>query len=76
MPETVIVKGEGLTVDLIVWRKYGVRGRRARLVEKTLKSNPGLAALGLILPLGASFDIPDLDPDQASDVVDVVSLFD
>lgn len=76
MPETIVVKGEGLTVELLVWRKYGVRGRRARLVEKTLKANPGLAGLGLILPLGASFEIPDLEPDQATEVVNVVSLFD
>lgn len=76
MPETIVVKGEGLTVELIVWRKYGVRGRRARLVEKTLNSNPGLAGLGLILPLGATFNIPDLPQEDEAKVVDVVSIFD
>ncbi|WP_137136605.1 tail protein X [Rhizobium sp. FKY42] len=62
MPETFTVRGEGLTVELVLHRKYGVRGRE--LVNETLKLNPGLAELGAVLPLGASFTIPDLPPQK------------
>jgi len=63
MPEQFTVMGEGLTVELILHRMYGVRGRS--LVEETLRSNPGLAALGPFLPLGTTFTPPDLPPPTA-----------
>lgn len=58
MPEKFTVRGEGLTVELVLHRKYGVRGRS--LVEETMRINPGLADLGAFLPLGSSFTIPEL----------------
>lgn len=73
MPETITVMGEGLSLDLILWRKHGVRGRA--LVEAALAMNPGLAGLGPILPLGAQFVLPDLPAETAREVA-VISLFD
>jgi phage tail protein X len=72
MAETFTVRGEGLTVDLILWRKYGLRGRS--LLEATLDANPGLGKLGPVLPLGTRFNIPDL-PAQTTPAVTRVSLF-
>ncbi len=50
--------GYCLTVELVLHRKYGVRGRE--LMSETLQTNPGLAGAGPVLPLGISFTIPDL----------------
>ena len=72
MPETIVIKGEGITLDLILWRKYGVRGRS--LVEQTLDLNPGLSGLGAFLPLGTEVILPDL-PAQQQISTRVVSLF-
>lgn len=58
MPDKFTVRGEGLTVELVLHRKYGVRGRS--LVEETMRINPGLAGLGAFLPLGTTFSIPEL----------------
>jgi phage tail protein X len=74
MAETVIVRGEGLTVDLLLWRKYGVKGRA--LVEATFALNAGLAALGPVLPLGTSVTLADLRRRRRSTSVSRISLFD
>lgn len=60
MPETITIRGEGITLDLLLWRRYGVRGQA--LVEAALRLNPGLAALGPVLPLGIAVKIPELPP--------------
>lgn len=73
MPETITVRGENIPLDLLLWRRYGVRGQD--LVEQTLDLNPGLADMGPILPLGTTVVIPDLPPAQAAPAVKVVSLF-
>lgn len=73
MAETVTVKGEGITVDLLLWRRYGVRGRG--LVEATLDRNPGIAELGLFLPLGTVVTLPDLPTLEDPAPRKVVSLF-
>lgn len=52
----VRVEREGMTVDLVVWRAFGHQGDR--LVERTFEVNPGLAALGPILPVGTEFELP------------------
>lgn len=72
MAETFTVRGEGLTVDLVLWRKYGLRGRS--LIEATLDANPGLGKLGPYLPLGTVFTIPNL-PAETTPAVNRVSLF-
>lgn len=71
--ERLTVRGEGLLLDLILWRRHGVRGRA--LVEQTLSLNPGLAGLGPLLPLGTEIILPDL-PVQSEETIAVVSLFD
>lgn len=58
MAERITIEGEGITLDLLLWRKFGVRGRE--LVEETLDLNPGLSGLGPVLPLGTVVTIPDL----------------
>jgi len=70
--ETITIKGEGITLDLLLWRKYGVRGRE--LVEATLALNPGLAGLGPFLPLLTDVVVPPL-PAQSRTPVKLVTLF-
>ncbi len=50
MAESVTIRGEGITLELLLWRKHGVRGRE--IVSAALDANPGLAAKGGFLPLG------------------------
>lgn len=46
---------QGDTVDSLCWRHYGAtRG----LNELVLEANPGLAALGAILPIGHEVELP------------------
>ncbi len=73
MAETITIRGDGITVDLLLWRRYGVRGKS--LVEQTLTGNPGLAALGPYLPHGTVVSLPDLPPAAARPVRKAVSLF-
>lgn len=47
---------QGDTVDAIAWRFFG---RTGGLVEQILDLNPGLAALGAILPEGTTITVPD-----------------
>lgn len=46
---------EGDTLDALVWRVYGRLD--GRLVERVLEVNPGLAALGPILPAGTKVSL-------------------
>lgn len=43
------------TVDSLCWRHHG----SSAAVEVTLDTNPGLAALGPVLPLGTAVTLPD-----------------
>ena len=72
MPETIIVKGEGITLDLLLHRKYGVPGRA--LMPTALTLNPGVSDNGPFIPLGTSVVIPDL-PASSSSTTKVVTLF-
>ncbi|WP_454919206.1 tail protein X [Xanthobacter sediminis] len=54
--ETVTIMGQGITLDLLLWRKWGDRGQS--LVADTLTLNPGLAACGVELPLGTQVVLP------------------
>ncbi len=71
MTETVTVKGDNLTADLLLWRRYGIKG--APLLADMMTLNPGLSDLGPILPLGTIVVLPDLPYPDTS--VDVVTLF-
>lgn len=72
MTTKLTVAGDDLTVDKLLWRRYGSRGRE--LVEETLSLNPDIAALGPILPIGTELIIPDL-PQSATPTVTVITLF-
>lgn len=48
---------QGDTVDLICRRAYG---DESELVEAVLEANPGLAAIGPVLPIGTFVRLPDL----------------
>lgn len=48
---------QGDTLDAICWRHLGT----VQPVESVLKLNPGLAALGPILPMGAAVTLPEID---------------
>lgn len=50
---------EGDTVDFVAWRVYGTQD--ARVVEKLLEANPGVADLGPTLPAGTQLYLPAID---------------
>lgn len=45
------------TVDAICWRHYG---RTLGMTEAVLAANPGLAAVGPVLPHGLEVELPEL----------------
>lgn len=62
MASVKVVQDE-MTIDLLVWRALGRQDQQ--LVEQTLTLNPGLAALGTILPIGSVVELPELQPARA-----------
>lgn len=70
MPRTVIAL-QGDTVDLLCLRHLGAT---AGVTEATYRLNPGLADLGLILPLGRAVTLPDLPATTAR--IETVQLWD
>lgn len=46
---------QGETVDLACLSHYG---RTAKVVETVIEANPGLAALGAVLPIGTKIIMP------------------
>ncbi len=71
--QSVTVKGEGITLDLLLWRAFGVRGRI--LLEDTLALNVDVARLGTIIPMGTKVLLPDLPAETQGQSRDVISLF-
>lgn len=67
--EKVTVLSEGFTVSKIVWRRF--KSAAPGLVERTLDHNPGLAALGPILPVGTVFELVIPSPDEERQTVPV-----
>jgi len=53
--ERIVVEGDGVTLSLLVWRRF--RRPMPGLVETILDRDPGLAALGPLLPVGTAFDL-------------------
>ena len=70
--ETVTVGGDGLTLSLIVWRRF--HRPMPGLVEQILDLNPGLADQGDVLPVGVSFDMPIPIPRERQ-VLDPIRLW-
>lgn len=74
MPQRIVVQQQGATLDLLLWRIHGRKGQG--LVEAALVANPGLAALGPVIPLGTVIVIPDLPaPPAGGSVARPVDLF-
>lgn len=74
MPKRVVVKGEGITLDLLLWREHGPAGER--LVEVAHRLNPGLAALcAPDIPVGTPVILPDRPPRDRVTPRRVVDLF-
>lgn len=73
MPKTITIRGDNLTADLLLWRIHGVRGQQ--LIEELMNINPGLAALGPILPPGTPVIVPDLPAEEPFATREIVTLF-
>ena len=76
MSRDITVRTEGLVLDEILAEEYGpVRARTEGRLEETLALNPGLAALGPVLPIGTVVRLPDKGQSLAPVAPRVVSLF-
>jgi phage tail protein X len=72
--ERVTITQNGMTLSLAVWRRF--RSPRPGLVQRILDTNPGLAGLGVILPVGTTFLMP-VDPAETRPApVALISLWD
>lgn len=73
--EQVTVIAEQTTLDLLLWRRF--KREVIGLVEDTLSRNPGLATLGLFLPVGTVVNVKAPDPEPRGRMAaPVISLFD
>ena len=70
--EPVTVKGDGLTVSTIVWRRF--KRPMPGLVEQIYDLNPGLADHGQVLPVGVTFNMPIPIP-REKQVLDPIRLW-
>lgn len=68
---TIYTTRQSEMTDMICRRAYG---DESGYVEKVLDANPGLAALGPILPIGTRVTLPDLP--KAAPERKIVSLWD
>lgn len=64
----------GTPLDLTIWRQF--QRRTPNLVERTLALNPGLADLGLLVPIGVGVVIPVDAPNSAPEQRAAVRLWD
>ena len=71
--DTLTVTSEKTPLDLLLWRQYKreVKG----LVEDTLARNPGLAELGVYLPVGAQVTVAP-PPPAGAPATPVITLYD
>jgi phage tail protein X len=69
----IMVRGDNITLDLLLWRKFGRAGQA--MTEAVLGLNPGLAVHGAVLPVGTAVVLPDAPPAAAAATVQPVSLF-
>lgn len=68
---TTHISAMGDTADLVAWK---VGGRTRDLTEAILAANPGLSALGPVLPIGTRVIVPDLA--EAAAATSTVNLWD
>ena len=69
---TTVRSIEGDTVDLVCWRELG---QTEEVLEETVERNPGLAALGAILPPGTQLDLPEPSATPDAKTRDIVQLW-
>jgi phage tail protein X len=75
MIETLAVTVERTPLDLFLWRHY--RREVPGMVEDTFARNPGLAELGVFLPIGTRISVLAPAPDATGrQAAPVVSLYD
>jgi phage tail protein X len=70
--EIVTIRGDNITLDLLLSRRFGRQGQA--MVERTLELNPGVADLGVELPLGTIVLLP-LPAPPSRLVAQPISLF-
>ena len=75
MAVPITVNRANLRVSLLLWRAYGQAGVTDAMLSNTYALNPGLAALGAVLPLGTRLTLPDLEAPKAVSTRVGVSLF-
>ena len=71
--KTLTVRGEGVVLDAILNAEFGAVDAR-KLLSATLELNPGLAALGPVLPFGTVLNLPDRPAATTPRPLSVVSL--
>lgn len=69
---TVVVEGDGIALDRLL---FDVTGRED-LVPGVLDANPGLAALGPVLPVGTVIRIPEASAAEEIAVIETTRLWD
>lgn len=70
--EPVTIEGEGITVSLLIWRRF--KRPMPGLAEQVYDLNVGLAELGPYLPLGTELLLPIPTPRPAT-VLDPITLW-
>jgi phage tail protein X len=70
MADTVTAR-QGETLDALLWR---ARGFGPSNLGTVLAANPGLAAVGAVLPTGTPVILPDVPPTPV--VRDIIQLWD
>lgn len=53
----IVIARTGDTIDALCWRIFG---RTSGVTEQALMLNPGIAALGPVIPAGTRVTLPDL----------------
>lgn len=76
MARTTTVEQVGLTLNLLLFRVFGQVEDESALLSAALRLNPGLAALGPILPLQTVVILPEAPPPRRAGARRVVNLFD
>ncbi|AXQ92999.1 tail protein X [Cereibacter azotoformans] len=71
--DNVTVNGDGITLPLLIWRRF--KRPVPGVIEATLDANPGLAALGPVLPIGTNLRIPIPTPEAEKRPAERISLW-
>jgi phage tail protein X len=70
--ETIVIAGDNITAALLVWRRF--QRPMPGIVERLYVLNPGLAAAGPSLPVGAAVRMP-IPPPAKVDAVTPLRLW-